>query len=47
MRKFPGDKTGLGVCVVIDCAGLVARLGDGSEVELSKLEGALEASGLK
>jgi hypothetical protein len=43
LRKFPGDKTGLGVCVVIDCAGLVARFGDGSEVELSKLEGALEA----
>jgi hypothetical protein len=47
LRKFPGDKTGLGVSVVIDCAGLVARLGDGSEVELSVLEAALDAIELK
>lgn len=47
LRKFPGDKTGRGVCVVIDCAGLVARLGDGSVVELSVLEAALDAIELK
>ncbi|WP_294739289.1 hypothetical protein [uncultured Pseudomonas sp.] len=42
LRKFPGDRTGQGVCVVIDCVRLVARVGDGHEVELSALEGALE-----
>ncbi|MDR0192156.1 hypothetical protein P0D91_10100 [Pseudomonas sp. CBSPBW29] len=47
LRKFPGDKTGRGVSVVIDCAGLVARLGDGSVVELSVLEAALDAIELK
>lgn len=47
LRKFPRDKTGRGVCVVIDCAGLVARLGDGSVVELSVLEAALDAIELK
>jgi hypothetical protein len=35
------------MCVVIDCAGLVARLGDGSVVELSVLEAALDAIELK
>lgn len=47
LRKFPGNKTGQGVCVVIDCAGLVARLGDGSVVELSVLEAAFDAIELK
>lgn len=47
LRKFPGDRTGQGVRVVIDCAGLVARMGDGGEFELSALEAALDAIDLK
>ncbi|RON48273.1 hypothetical protein [Pseudomonas frederiksbergensis] len=43
LRKFPGDRMGQGVRVVVDCDGRVARWGSGKTVELSDLESALEA----
>lgn len=43
LRKFPGDRMGQGVRVVVDCDGLVARWGSGKAVALSDLETALEA----
>lgn len=43
LRKFPGDRMGQGVRVVVDCDGRVARWGSGETVELSDLESALEA----
>lgn len=42
LRKFPGDRMGQGVRVVIDCDGRVARWGSGKTVALSDLERALE-----
>ena len=43
LRKYPGDRMGTGVRVVIDCARRTARCGDGPEIGLSVLEVALEA----
>ncbi|MGF6110346.1 hypothetical protein [Pseudomonas frederiksbergensis] len=43
LRKFPGDRMGQGVRVVVDCDGRVARWGSGKTVALSDLESALEA----
>lgn len=42
LRKFPGDRMGQGVRVVVDCDGRVARWESGKAVELSDLESALE-----
>ncbi|MER2097067.1 MAG: hypothetical protein ABS977_09135 [Pseudomonas qingdaonensis] len=42
LRKYPGQLTGEGVRVRVDCAGRVARCGEGAGVELADLERALE-----
>lgn len=43
LRKYPGQLTGEGQRVSVDCAGRVARCGEGVEVELAGLESALES----
>ncbi|EKG35830.1 hypothetical protein Pav037_4035 [Pseudomonas syringae pv. avellanae str. ISPaVe037] len=43
LRKYPGGLTGAGIAVMIDCARGSAVYGEGIEVELSKLEQALDA----
>lgn len=43
LRKFPGDRMGQGVRVVVDCDGRAARWDSRKIVELSDLESALEA----
>ncbi|VVP26570.1 hypothetical protein PS862_04138 [Pseudomonas fluorescens] len=42
LRKYPGDRMGTGVRVVIDCARRTALCGEGPEIGLSVLELALE-----
>ena len=42
LRKYPGDRMGTGVRVVIDCARRTALCGDGPEIGFSVLELALE-----
>ncbi|WP_439858544.1 hypothetical protein [Pseudomonas syringae] len=43
LRKYPGWLTGAGIAVTIDCGRGTAVYGEGIEVELSKLEQALDA----
>ncbi|MDZ5601973.1 hypothetical protein SJI00_04155 [Pseudomonas sp. RP23018S] len=43
LRKYPGQLTGSGVSVSVDCSQRVAYYGDGIAVELHALEAALEA----
>lgn len=43
LRKYPGQLTGEGLRVSVDCAGRVARCGEGAEVALAALESALES----
>jgi hypothetical protein len=42
LGKYPGHLTGEGLRVRVDCAGRVARCGEGAGVELADLERALE-----
>jgi hypothetical protein len=42
LRKFPGDRTGAGIRVVVDCERGIGRLEGGNEVGLSALEAELE-----
>ncbi|WP_183141435.1 hypothetical protein [Pseudomonas syringae group genomosp. 3] len=43
LRKYPGRLTGAGIAVTIDCGRGTAVYGEGIEVELSKLEQALDS----
>lgn len=43
LRKFPGDRTGTGIRVVVECERDVGQVDGESEVGLSELETALEA----
>ncbi|WP_440091664.1 hypothetical protein ACTACL_14780 [Pseudomonas syringae] len=43
LRKYPGRLTGAGITVTIDCGRGTAVYGEGIEVELSKLEQALDS----
>ncbi|NVL25609.1 hypothetical protein F2S68_25925, partial [Pseudomonas syringae pv. actinidiae] len=43
LRKYPGRLTGAGITVTIDCARSTAIYADGVEVDLSKLEQALDS----
>lgn len=43
LRKYPGNQPRSELRVIIDCANRCARLEEGGEVELTKLEGELDA----
>ena len=42
LRKYPGHRAPLGLVVIIECALLTAEYGDGTHIELARLESTLE-----
>ena len=42
LRKYPGDRAPLGLTMIIECALRIAESGDGTHIELARLESTLE-----
>lgn len=42
LRKYPGHRAPLGITVIIECLLRTAEYGDGTHVELARLESTLE-----
>jgi hypothetical protein len=42
LRKYPGDRARLGLAVIIECAEGTAEYGDGTHIDLARLESTLE-----
>ncbi|WP_273822315.1 hypothetical protein [Pseudomonas asplenii] len=42
LRKYPGHRAPLGLTMTIECALCTAEYGDGTHIELARLESALE-----
>ena len=42
LRKYPGNRAPQGLTVIIECALRIAEYGDGSHIELARLESTLE-----
>ncbi|PHN20464.1 hypothetical protein [Pseudomonas sp. ICMP 561] len=42
LRKYPGHRAPLGLVVIIECALRTAEYGDGTHIELARLESTLE-----
>lgn len=42
LRKYPGHRAPLGFTVIIECAQRTAEYGDGTHIELARLESTLE-----
>jgi len=42
LRKYPGHRAPRGLKVIIECAQRIAEFGDGTHIELARLESTLE-----
>ncbi|MNE99744.1 hypothetical protein D3C80_1984670 [compost metagenome] len=42
LRKYPGHRVPLGLTMIVDCALRIAECGDGTHIELARLESTLE-----